>query len=319
MVPEVRHPGPPADLQPDRRALQGIRRPHRRQQRLPRQQSHGPGSSLPVAAFPLAGQRAPEQHTGPAAVREAQLHGLPAGGAHGRRQHVGSEHRQERHRDDRGDGLRRSPVPVRRAVRAGSGRRRRGRVLGAELEGSSHQDRDGRAERAEGHGLRPAGCRRHLGAEHRQGLPGRPQGLPHLAGRRNPMAANPESVLDSVKQTLGFQPEYQAFDLDILLHAISAIERQIEMLEFRINVAAEGPPATVPVWWDLTGLADFYANAAVGDFGFDSASENIYVNGTQLADGYWWDLTGLADFPAEALTGEFGYDTFTGDVWRKTA
>lgn len=193
------------------------------------------------------------------------------------------------------------------------------------------------------------------------------------------MAANPESVLDSVKQTLGFQPEYQAFDLDILLHinsaigdlfqigglsgpilhitdsttlwaaittrlemlgmikaliymrvrlafdppasgfAISAIERQIEMLEFRINVAAEGPPATIPVWWDLTGLADFYANAAVGDFGFDSASENIYVNGTQLADGYWWDLTGLADFPAEALTGEFGYDTFTGDVWRKTA
>jgi hypothetical protein len=36
------------------------------------------------------------------------------------------------------------------------------------------------------------------------------------------MAANPASILDSVKKNLGFDPEYQAFDLDILTHINSA-------------------------------------------------------------------------------------------------
>lgn len=31
------------------------------------------------------------------------------------------------------------------------------------------------------------------------------------------MAANPESILDSVKKVVGFEPEYTAFDLDILM------------------------------------------------------------------------------------------------------
>jgi hypothetical protein len=30
-------------------------------------------------------------------------------------------------------------------------------------------------------------------------------------------AANPDSILDSVKKTLGFDPDYEAFDLDITL------------------------------------------------------------------------------------------------------
>lgn len=32
------------------------------------------------------------------------------------------------------------------------------------------------------------------------------------------MTANPNSILDSVKKVLGFEPEYTAFDLDIILH-----------------------------------------------------------------------------------------------------
>jgi hypothetical protein len=31
-------------------------------------------------------------------------------------------------------------------------------------------------------------------------------------------AANPESILDSVKKVIGFEPEYDAFDLDIVMH-----------------------------------------------------------------------------------------------------
>jgi hypothetical protein len=34
--------------------------------------------------------------------------------------------------------------------------------------------------------------------------------------------ANPDSILDSVKKTLGFDPEFTAFDLDIVLHINSA-------------------------------------------------------------------------------------------------
>lgn len=37
------------------------------------------------------------------------------------------------------------------------------------------------------------------------------------------MAANPESILDSVKKVLGFEPEYTAFDLDITMHVNTAI------------------------------------------------------------------------------------------------
>jgi hypothetical protein len=192
------------------------------------------------------------------------------------------------------------------------------------------------------------------------------------------MSANPNSILDSVKKTLGFDPEFTAFDLDITLNinsafgtlqqigvgpgkgfaitdnttlwsqyvnsllylgmvkqyiflsvkmafdppatsfAIEAIQKQLAALEWRLNVWAESRQANPSNWWDLTGLPDFPDEASVGDYGYDTESDDIYVNVAQTADGYWWNLTGLSDFPGEALVGEFGYNTSTGDVWRKT-
>lgn len=196
------------------------------------------------------------------------------------------------------------------------------------------------------------------------------------------MTANPASILDSVKKVLGFDPEYETFDLDITMFinaafgsllqlgvgpdtgfwiednttlwadyvtrqdflgmiksfvfmsvrlafdppatsfGIDAFKNQIAELTWRINVMAESVVATstnLSHWWLLDGLSDFPVDAETGDFGYDSSTGNIYVNGTQSSDPEWWDLTGLSDFPTDAIVGEFGFDTSTGQVWRKTA
>jgi hypothetical protein len=107
---------------------------------------------------------------------------------------------------------------------------------------------------------------------------------------------------------LVFDPPATSFGLD-------AIKGQLEQLSWRINVMAETTQNSG--WWDLTGLSDFPAAAALGDFGFDSTARIVYVNATLTQNGYWWDLTGLSDFPIQAIVGEYGYDTTSGQVWRK--
>ena len=106
-----------------------------------------------------------------------------------------------------------------------------------------------------------------------------------------------------------------AFDPPDSRTGIPAIEKQLDQLAWRINVMAE--TAQNSGWWDLTGLSDFPAAAALGDFGFDNTTHIVYVNGTLTQNGYWWDLTGLSEFPIQAIVGEYGYDTTSGNVWRK--
>ncbi|MFJ4166281.1 hypothetical protein ACIPY5_12055 [Microbacterium sp. NPDC089698] len=38
--------------------------------------------------------------------------------------------------------------------------------------------------------------------------------------------------------------------------------------------------------------------------------------GSLLPAGFWWDLTGGIDFPPEAAVGDFGWDRNTDNVWR---
>lgn len=193
------------------------------------------------------------------------------------------------------------------------------------------------------------------------------------------MSVNPNSILDTVKKAIGFESEYTAFDVDIVLHinsaistlqqmgagpsaffiennttlwsdyitrrdllnlvkqyifmssrlafdtperfGITAIENQLAQLAWRINIAAENPTAvgTPGEWWILDGLLDFTLDALPGDFGFDTITGNVYVNGTLISAPFWWDLTGLTDFPLGSIIGELGYDPSTGQVWRKTA
>lgn len=110
-----------------------------------------------------------------------------------------------------------------------------------------------------------------------------------------------------------------AFDPPATSFGIEAVQKQLDMLLWRINVMVETALASPSHWWDVTGLYDFPSDALIGDFGFDSSDDKIYFNTTSTNDGYWWDLTGLSDFPAEALVGEYGYSSTTGQVWRKTA
>ena len=108
-----------------------------------------------------------------------------------------------------------------------------------------------------------------------------------------------------------------AFDPPDGRQTLPAIQKQLEELSWRINIMAETTLSSG--WWLLDGLPDFPAGAFLGDWGFDSTTKSIYVNGSQIYAGYWWDLTGLSDFPIGSIIGEFGYDTTTGQVWRKTA
>lgn len=189
---------------------------------------------------------------------------------------------------------------------------------------------------------------------------------------------NPDSILDSVKKALGFAPDYEAFDLDILMNinmvvgtflqlgaisdasiyitdnstlwsvliprpdvrnlaqalmwmkvrlafdppgtsfGIDAITKQVDQLEWRLNVQAES--AYTPViasgrWWILNGLSDFPAGAVLGDLGIDFSDCGVYANITIPADAGMWDLTGLDDFPSAALAGDLGFDSVTGAIY----
>lgn len=108
-----------------------------------------------------------------------------------------------------------------------------------------------------------------------------------------------------------------AFDPPDSRFALPAYEKMIEELGWRIVVTAE--TTIVSNWWLLDGLSDFPTEAAAGDFGFDSVTGNIYVNGTPSAPGEWWNIDNGIDFPVNALVGDFGYDPTRHLVWRKTA
>jgi hypothetical protein len=100
---------------------------------------------------------------------------------------------------------------------------------------------------------------------------------------------------------------------------ISAIQKNIDELLWRINVAAEQAAlaAAEPVIWDVTSLSDFPGGAKTGDLGIDFGNGDAYSD-TSEADGTGlWDLTGLSDFPAESVVGEGGIDLTTGDVYKR--
>jgi hypothetical protein len=191
------------------------------------------------------------------------------------------------------------------------------------------------------------------------------------------MSPNPNSILDSIKKTIGIDSADTTFDLDVTLFinsvlgtlqqlgvgpssgfsitdntalwtdyiirddilglvkqfvslsvrlgfdmpdsrfGVPAYQKMLDELAWRINIMAESTFSSG--WWLLDGLSDFPSGASLGDWGFDSPSHNVYVNGSETQAGLWWNLTGLSDFPVGAIVGDFGYDSATGNVWRKTA
>lgn len=110
---------------------------------------------------------------------------------------------------------------------------------------------------------------------------------------------------------LAFDPPQNGF-------GISAIQKNIDEMTWRLNVAAEEAAASAqPIIWDVTSLSDFPSGAVTGDLGIDFSDGNAYSDTTETAGTGLWDLTGLSDFPAESVVGEGGIDLTTGDVYKR--
>jgi hypothetical protein len=162
-------------------------------------------------------------------------------------------------------------------------------------------------------------------------------------------AANPASILDSIKKVLGFDPDFTDFDLDIIMH-INAFFGTLQQLGagptegfvisdntklwsdfsdnqmMRANVQSWmylkvrmtfDPPATSFVIDSQTKMADEIL------WRISILSEQInppsdpFGSSTKTATSKpaWWNLTGLSDFPIGAVVGDWGYDLNSGDVY----
>lgn len=169
------------------------------------------------------------------------------------------------------------------------------------------------------------------------------------------MTTNAASILDSIKKVLGFDSEYTAFDVDLIMH-INTVFGSLTQL----NV---GPPSGFAIADNTLLWSDYTTNivllAAIKSYMFTKVRLLFDVPATSFAieamekqsaelewriqvmaeqidppsdpsgetgsdsgaivQPYWWDLTGLSDFPDEAIVGDLGIDMSTGDVWRKAA
>lgn len=149
--------------------------------------------------------------------------------------------------------------------------------------------------------------------------------------------ANPDSVLDSVKQALGLTPDVTQFDLDVTMHINSVIGSLLQM-GVSNNSALYVPDNTTP--WaaittrqDVINLVKTYMYLKVrmifdppdGRYALPAVEKIIEelewrivstVESTPVIPvPTWWDLTGLLDFPSGAQTGDFGFDTSTWNIY----
>lgn len=163
---------------------------------------------------------------------------------------------------------------------------------------------------------------------------------------------NYESILVSIKKTLGIQAEMTVFDPDVIMHINSTF--------LTLNQLGIGPTTgfiildSTALWSDFT--SDITRLAALKTYvyfktrlSFDPPATSFTIASMEkmiaelewrlnveaetinppsdpftgvtpiTTSAYIWDLTGLTDFPAEAAIGDLGIDMTTGDVWRKTA
>lgn len=152
-------------------------------------------------------------------------------------------------------------------------------------------------------------------------------------------AANPESILDSIKKVLGVDPDFTNFDLDITMF-INAAFGSLQQIGVGPDTGFFIEDNTA-LWssytsrTDLLGMVKTYVSMKVRlvfdppatSFVLESFNamilqlewrinvmaedETIVVNN----DPKWWDLTDLSDFPTNAVPGDWGYDLDTGDVY----
>jgi hypothetical protein len=153
------------------------------------------------------------------------------------------------------------------------------------------------------------------------------------------VSTNPNSILDSVKKALGFESEYTAFDVDVIMY-INATFGPLQQL-------GVGPDSgftiadNTTLWIDYISRKDILGMVQVFMYMrvrmmFDPPATSYAINAiesqisqlewriTVMAEtdpvinespSVWWDLTGLSDFPDGAITGDYGFDTDTWNFW----
>jgi hypothetical protein len=154
------------------------------------------------------------------------------------------------------------------------------------------------------------------------------------------MSVNPDSILDSIKKFLGFESEYEAFDVDITMY-INASFGSLQQLGVGPDNFSIENNTTLWVGYvsrqDILGMVKMYMFMSVR-LAFDPPNTSFAIAAIQnqieqlawrinvMAElpevqsdvgtpGEWWILDGLSDFPTEALPGDFGFDSTTCDVY----
>lgn len=149
------------------------------------------------------------------------------------------------------------------------------------------------------------------------------------------MPPNPDSILDTVKKTLGLDNTDTTFDLDVTMFINSAFG-SLQQIGLGPDTGFAISDNTT-MWWQYVtrqsylGLVKSYVFMKV-KLAFDPPDSrfalpayekmleeltwriNIAVE-TPSVIPLWWLLNNLPDFPSEAFAGDYGYDSETSNVY----
>lgn len=157
--------------------------------------------------------------------------------------------------------------------------------------------------------------------------------------------ADQTSILDSIKKLLGLEPDYPAFDQDIILHinSVFSLLHQIgasplegvtisdssalwEMYigdRANVNFVKTYTYLKVRLWFDppATSFALSNMQEQVKELEWRLSISEIKFNpyaysGLDMGNVYIIDDSG--DFPPEAPIGAIGFDPDSGKIWRNT-
>lgn len=152
--------------------------------------------------------------------------------------------------------------------------------------------------------------------------------------------ANAESILQLTKKTLGIEPDYTHFDMELVVFINSAFSvlHQIGLGAsggFRISGADEKWSAILGARTDLEMVKDYVYSrvrlafdAPANSFGIEAIKQNIaeltfYINiAVDSAISSYGDVyifeSDADEFPEGASEGSLGWNPATGNIWRNS-
>lgn len=149
-----------------------------------------------------------------------------------------------------------------------------------------------------------------------------------------------DSILDGTKKALGLEPDYDAFDSDIVMH--------INTTFFTLSQLGVGPENgysiedNTTLWTHFLGTnknlnavktyiylrVRLLFDPPATSFAIEAVTKQIQElewrlnieaeKGAFNAEEHLWNMTNKDDFPVSAAVGDLGVDLESGNVWRKT-